>query len=287
MSVPDDRHSGGPAVDVQMKPGEGLYAYCFADAQKICGRKELFCHDDGVAVWSFAVGGIAALVRVTALADFCDGTAEARLSDLSWVGPRACRHQAVTEQAMRFSPVFPVGFGTLFRSYASLAEFLLCHRIAIRKFLDRVDGKREWAIKAYAVQERIEAMAALAADRCPELAAQPPGTRYLRRRQLQPALAAALLADAVASAATVADRLAGFASEARTLNTSQAMVPAERLFAGNFVFLVDAASTEAFCGEVQRLTHEASGLGLELALSGPWPPFSFLPALGSTSATTR
>lgn len=287
MSVHDDYFSRPPAVGVQTALEEGLYVYCFADARKIASNDQPFCHDDGVAVWSFAVGEVAALVRVVALADFCDETAESRLGDLAWVGPRACRHEAVVERAMQVSPVFPAGFGTLFRSYDGLRASLRRHQVPIRDFLDRAAGKREWAIKAYAIKVRPEAMAAMEAERCPELSAQSPGIQYLQRRQMQPALAAALLADAVAGAGRVAERLTGFVSETRTLTAPPAVIPAGRLFVGSFAFLVEDYLAETFRGEVHRLSDELSRRGLELALSGPWPPFSFLPALDAPSATRR
>lgn len=59
-------------------------------------------------------GRVAAVVSHVAQAEFCGPAGEANLQDLAWLAPRACRHQAVLEQAMRQGPVWPARFGTLF-----------------------------------------------------------------------------------------------------------------------------------------------------------------------------
>ena len=48
--------------------------------------------------------------------EFAGPEAELNLQQLSWVGPRALRHEAVIEEVMASSPVLPARFGTLFSS---------------------------------------------------------------------------------------------------------------------------------------------------------------------------
>jgi hypothetical protein len=46
----------------------------------------------------------------------------------------------------------------------------------------------------------------------------------------------------------------------------------------NWAMLVDEAHTEEFIERVEALDEgRLSGTGLELVLSGPWPPYSFRP----------
>jgi hypothetical protein len=82
--------------------------------------------------------------------------AEARLRDLSWLGPRACRHEAVIEEAMRHGPVLPARFATLFASADSLRGFVLRHRSAIAGFFSEIGDQQEWAVKGLLVRARRE-----------------------------------------------------------------------------------------------------------------------------------
>ena len=57
--------------------------------------------DGQCAVGVRACGEIGAVFSEVELAEFCGETAEARLQDLAWLGPRVCRHAAVIEEVMR------------------------------------------------------------------------------------------------------------------------------------------------------------------------------------------
>src|ERR671925_1155004 len=80
--------------------------------------------------------GLAAVLSTVLVEDFCGPEAEARMEDLSWLGIRAWRHEAVIERVMAHSPVFPARFGTLFSSLESLERLLQRHRDTISQFLD-------------------------------------------------------------------------------------------------------------------------------------------------------
>jgi hypothetical protein len=64
---------------------------------------ELFIH---------RAGTIGAVVSMVELADYAGPAASQLLGDVAWVGPRAVYHAGVLRQAMQWSPVFPVPFGT-------------------------------------------------------------------------------------------------------------------------------------------------------------------------------
>src|SRR5208282_486821 len=72
-------------------------------------------------------GTVAAVLSRVSPSEFCGPTGEKNLQDLAWLAPRACRHQAVLEQVMRWGPVLPARFGTLFSSMAKLESFLRKH----------------------------------------------------------------------------------------------------------------------------------------------------------------
>src|SRR5262245_27370493 len=64
--------------------------------------------------------GIATVLSTVMVEDFCGPAAEGKMEDISWLGIRALRHEAVVEQVMAHSPVFPARFGTIFSSLENL-----------------------------------------------------------------------------------------------------------------------------------------------------------------------
>ena len=99
---------------------------------------------------------VTAVVCSVPLEDFIGSSADERLQDLSWVGPRALRHEQVIEEVMQNSPVLPARFGTLFSSRESLLALVENNYAKIDQFLDHIKDKEEWAVKC--VLSRADAM---------------------------------------------------------------------------------------------------------------------------------
>src|ERR1039457_974665 len=77
----------------------------------------------------------------------CGETAEARLQDLAGLGPRVCRHESVIEERMSRAPVLPARFATLFTSIEGLQQSVLARREAITGFFAQLGDQQEWAVK--------------------------------------------------------------------------------------------------------------------------------------------
>ena len=48
-------------------------------------------------------------------------------------------------------------------------------------------------------------------------------------------------------------------------------------------WLLPEANVQTFCDQIQHLQEEVAEQGLVIEWSGPWPPYSFAPALGESS----
>src|ERR1035438_4586452 len=113
------------------------YLYCLTP--RGCGIKASVIGVDGRhSVSVRACGEMGAVLSEVELGEFCGETAEARLQDLAWLGPRVCQHEAVIEEVMGQTPVLPARFATLFTSLDSLNRSVLEHREAIRSEERRV-----------------------------------------------------------------------------------------------------------------------------------------------------
>ena len=93
------------------------------------------------------VGSIAALIGVVPIAEYCGPEGERNLADAVWIAPRVRRHAELVEWTMQWSPVFPIPFGTLYKSFDSLTAFMRAHEETIAGFLQSVADKEEWELR--------------------------------------------------------------------------------------------------------------------------------------------
>ncbi|MBZ5677691.1 MAG: GvpL/GvpF family gas vesicle protein [Acidobacteriia bacterium] len=246
------------------------YLYCLTPS----GRA-LELNEAGVFVW--ACDGICAVLSESNREEFCGEGSEARLEDLAWLAPRVFRHEAVVERIMGQSPVLPARFATLFSSLESLRSFVLEYHDAITGFFAQVGDKREWAVKGLLDRPLVGQSAQ---PPRPQLA-DTPGKNYLQKKRME-AEAGELTNQWVRAvcqkAAGELEQQASAFRERQLWNGSDSNEPAEVIL--NWAFLVPGDGEADFRRLVTELDERHRAGGLSFALSGPWPPYSFAPALG-------
>jgi hypothetical protein len=268
-----------------------LYLFCFARSNLlgelagagVDGQHPLFVFRPNVgAVREPPLHGVCAVLSEVHLEDFCGEAAEVRLRDLAWVGPRALQHEAVVEEVMRHSPVLPVRFGTLFSSRERLGEFLDKHRAVISEFLERVADQEEWSVRG--LLDRRQAghalTAASLAAREAQLAALPPGRRYFTEQRIRAGAEKELSLWLAETRRQLVSHLREQASDFCECPE----VPREPPESGievvlNWAFLLPKSATPAFRARVDQINEKQATGGLVLELSGPWPPYRFVPPL--------
>ena len=267
----------------------GIYLYCLAridclaTVQSLAAQKGLSVDTDyGVAALPSA--GVVAVISEVLLSEF----SEANLQDLSWLGERALRHEAVVARIMAVSPVLPVKFGTLYHSRESLKLFMDQHHSAIDQALDKLRDRAEWSVKGYLVGE--DARNIIAAEdsdiQARRAAMSPsPGVRYLQQKQLDSKIDAALEGALARISHDLGEALALRAEGAAALRLHASAVTgrAERMVF-NSGYLLGPDTIDDFRSALAEQQEAYTPIGLSLELRGPWPPYNFCPELGSTSA---
>jgi hypothetical protein len=224
------------------------------------------------------LGGLGAVVSlVTSLAEWNDDT---RLTCADWITPRALHHARVVEHMWHQAPVYPAGFGTLFTSRNSLKKLIDRHKFTLEDFFDSTTGMAEWGIKVFFDPQRAE-------ERCMEerlrqeagrLDALPGGQRYLAEQRLRRECHGGLGVRLETVCRQLAEQLTRQAGGFRTNPLPPAEDPARRPL-GHWAVLwprrQGSVLTELL--EAEAAAHAAAGI--ELRWSGPWPPYSFRPAL--------
>lgn len=247
-----------------------FYLYCFARAANLDAPPATGADGEPPLI-VLRAGEIAAVLAQVATDEFCGDAAEARLADPAWIARKVAAHTAVIASTMERSPVFPARLGTLFSSADRVIELMRQQAPLIARVLERVDGKAEWAVKAWL--DRSAAIRFQAAtDGAPDLAALPAGFRYLRERQLQAQASARQGAWLEQTRQEIATRLLECAFELRSRPVRQV---ADGEVAANWAALVAHGQLATFGERVAELNREYANCGIRLDFTGPWPPYSF------------
>jgi len=265
-------------------PVTGIYLYCLArpeclSAVKGLAAQDLCGVDERYPVTALIEAEVVAAIGEVTIAEF----SEENLQTLSWVGERAGRHEAVVELVMGASAVLPVKFGTIYRSQASLKQFLDRHHKDIEQALDKLRDKTEWSVKGYLVEE--DARRSIAAED-PEVQSRraalspSPGLRYLQQKQLDAKIEAALEAGLARVNHDLHQALALHAVDSTALRLYASAVtgrPERMVFNGGF--LLTPETLQNFRAALSDQQDAFKVIGLTLELRGPWPPYNFCPNL--------
>jgi hypothetical protein len=277
ITMPND----GIQIDADASNGEGIYLFCFARTHGIPALK-IAGIDDRFPVWQWGFKGVTVVVSKISVEDFTGPEAESRLKDLSWVGPRACRHQEVVEHVMRYSPVLPARFGTIFTSLKSLGKILEIYHATISRFLDRVADKDEFSVKGLMDRAKTKkrVLDLIFAREAGRLSSLSPGIRYFQEQRIRSNTDKEIHDWLKEIRKKIADDLNRYAIDFCELKVfSRGVTGIDMDIVLNWAFLVSRKTTEDFRARVGQANSDHANQGLTFQLSGPWPPYSFCPSL--------
>jgi hypothetical protein len=256
----------------------GWYVYGVVDAGAAAPEEQGVQGDVAVV----QEGPLAALVSRVPLTVYGEEAVRARLEDPDWLEEKARAHEAVLEGALRAGPVLPFRFLTLYRNEDELRAFLSGRAVELRDVLERVRGKIELGVKAFADRARLASGLAQESDAVRELdeaiESTTPGKAYLLRRQREEIArehAARVLRDCARSAHA---RLSA-AAEAAVSNPPQPreLSGRDEQMLLNGAYLVPAGDA-GLGAAVAALEDEYRHVGVTFELTGPWPPYNFVPS---------
>lgn len=247
-----------------------VYAIARADGAQPGGLQGM----DDAAVRRERAGELAAFVSDVSEAEFAEIPLNANLSDMTWLAPRAVRHQEVNAAlAAAVDPLVPLSFGTVFRDREGVERMLRERAAEIGPRLDALRGKAEWI----AVVRRDEQSARAALETASEplralraqIGAAAPGRAYLVTRRLDETMRQELRSsDAGAVAATV-----------ETLEAAGGRLFREPLIEDAGVGMIARFSVLADRRDGAALGRAEiagwSDRGYRLELTGPWPAYRF------------
>jgi len=241
----------------------------------------------GAPVRSVVVGGLTALVSTVGTDDYGEAALRANLEDLAWLEEAARAHHKVVDRAARAAPTAPVRIATLYRDDARVAEILVEENDRFGEVLDSIAGRLEWGVKVYASPDAPAGPPTDPPSPSPVVAPAGTGgagTAYLRRRQDERRHREDAGRRVAARAAGIHAELAEHAVAARHHPPQDPRLSGR---AGtqilNAAYLLDDAREAGFLA-VTRATADRLA-DVEVEVTGPWPPYSFIDANAASSAT--
>ncbi|MDD5033441.1 MAG: GvpL/GvpF family gas vesicle protein [Methylococcaceae bacterium] len=250
--------------------GEAVYLYCFSlpDLSMPLGPGV----DEDKPITVHRHGGLAAVLGWVALEDYTGEAGEAHLQDIAWLGPRACRHAVVVEQAMAKGPVYPIPFGTLFSNLTVLEREIEDRSAEITSVLLRVADCQEWCVEGSLDRKR--ALEHLLAESLRSGRFHLPdnvGRRHLEEQKLRRELALELDDWVRQHLQDLQEHLMSLTRDCRPRR-----LLGDRI--AHWAFLVPVERVESFRGKVDEIASRQEAYGLNFRLTGPWPPYSFCQA---------
>jgi hypothetical protein len=283
---PRRRAAPEEAVPAAKAPeGDALWAYCVlragepvpADATPIA---------EGGSLERVDAGDLAALVSRVPLAEFAAEPLRENLNDLGWLERVARAHEAVLDGTLRQSTIVPLRLCTLYESDESVREMLERERDGLTRALDALEGRQEWAVKLLVDEERLaehaRSRSTEAAALEGELGARTGGGAYMLRRRLERHVREAVDGLGAELADEVHAQLADAAGDAIVLPPQNPELSGhEGKMLLNGAYLVDADRVDRVRELVAELEERHRALGARLVLTGPWPPYNFVPGGGT------
>jgi hypothetical protein len=266
----------------EQEPGELLWAYCVLSADSSPPAEQPGV-DPRSTVEPIEAAGLIALVSRVPRAEFGEQPLRRNLNDLAWLERVARAHESVLERTLGESTIVPLRLCTLYDSDERVREMLAREAPSLLGALELLDGREEWSVKVLVDPVRLAEEARSRSDQArsleEELAGRDGGSAYMLRRRLERHVRE--------QADSLARELAGQVHaefEERSLDAVTRQ-PQNRELSGhegdmllNAAYLVERERVGELQDLATRLEEDHRELGARIELSGPWPPYNFVPA---------
>jgi hypothetical protein len=247
----------------------GTYVYCVVAA----ARRPAVTRARGVAgaVRLIEQGRAANLKKWLVVSDvpldrYGEAAINARLSDLDWVSRTAVAHEAVVEAFSGAAAVVPMKLFTIFNDDARAMANFEAQKAVVDTAIKRVRDRIELGV-------RVTFDSARRQRRPPPRAGT--GAAYLAGKKAQRDQAIELARNAREVVADLYDELSSVASDAVRRTASEIPVKGGPLLL-DAAFLVRRKGVSRFQKLVERRAKELQSDDYRIALTGPWPPYSFV-----------
>jgi hypothetical protein len=185
-------------------------------------------------------------------------------------------HHRGVEAAAGRGPVVPLPMATLYRGDRSAERAVTARRAVLDALLDRLRGRREWAVKVHGAESAHRTAAGTDVHAENGTVPGPGGRAYLSRASARQREGRDARGKALAEAEAVDAELRRYAVAAtRHRPQSERLTGRRAPQLLNAAYLVEDAECAAFTRALARVTARGRYPAVEVGASGPWIPYSF------------
>lgn len=261
----------------------GFYLYCIREKQNAPFAADgLYAHDQA---FSLRFQNLEAIVSKVPLDELESGQIQRKAQeDLNWIKEMAQRHEAVIEQAMRMGAqihsVIPMRFGTVFLTRENVEQTLENQYQHYSECLMHLRHKQEWCVKLFWV-DRAPFTAEVGNDsqiqrRKKEIESMPRGMAYFFQSQINDLITKSVSGRCEACAGSIFEALAPLAcAKLRGKILEKELTGRTEPMILNAIYLIFEDQLSAFKEAVAQHQTMLKAQGVQLACTGPWPPYHF------------
>lgn len=206
-----------------------------------------------------------AVISDVPLNAFNQAALDERLAERQWLEEKVRAHDDVVKSVAETATAIPCRFCTVVRGPEDVKSLLAAHYQPILDTIAKLDGRQEWGLRIHFDP------GAVTNDEGP--AGEPSGKQYLQQRKQHDARRAESQRKARDIAQQCHETLSQIADEANLLAPRTAKGPGVELV--NAAYLVRVGQIDQFHQAMDELRIRYGPDGLELVITGPWPPYNF------------
>jgi len=208
-----------------------------------------------------------AVVSDVPLSAFSQAALDERLGDRGWVEEKVRAHDHVVKTVASVATAIPCRFCTIVRGHGDVRSLLAAHYQRIIDTLATLHGREEWGVRIVFDPTAIKSSDAATPP-------EPSGKQYLQRRKQRDSQRAQTQSKARELAQQCHASLAGVADETSLLSPRSGKGQAVEML--NAAYLVSTEQAGQFHQTVAHLRGRYRADGLDIVVTGPWPPYNFV-----------
>lgn len=252
---------------------QGLYIYCIIPASQ--GNPV----EEGIQIISHK--DIAAVVEKMTLDEFQEETFKLKIEkEPQWLEEKVLHHNNVISKFADKTMVIPMKFGTIFKTEKTLDDMLEEKYPDFIEIISSLDGKEEWGVKVFCqidkFKEHLIHTHPAIIDIDATMEGKPEGLIYFLKSKKELLITEESEKKMNQDATAIHEELVKLADR-NCLNKLQpkeiTRKNAEMILNG--AYLIIKEKVDELKLKVSNLQKAYAESGLELEISGPWPPYSF------------
>lgn len=227
----------------------------------------------------FSVDGFGVIASQMEFIEFSEDEFKERLkNDLEFVKKNIERHYNIIENFNHNGAIIPFKFAVIFKTMEGLEESIRREKNKFMELLDKFQGKEEWGVRVFLNKREAERsirkfdMEIKAMEGKKEKAGQ--GMKWYLEKKEEELVSERLEAATEKKISSLAKELEGFTSGCVVNNPVNRPGDKREIILNNACLLPKEKVTD-FRRKIAGLSLVLKNSGMDLEITGPWPPFNF------------